>query len=112
MNKQYNPRLILIFPFISTIIVFIHFWIIQRFIDYNNSNDSIPKYLLLNRSSIISILGHIFMLICGFVLYGSVRDKDFRNNKLILTIYCFGFLILMLFTLISLYTSIEYFSYN
>jgi len=111
MNKQCNSRLMLIFPFTSSIIVFIHFWIIQRFIDYNN-NSLIPKYLLLNRSTIISILGHIFMMICGFVLYGSIRDKDFRNNKLIITIYCFGFLILMSFTFIGLYSSIKYFSYN
>lgn len=109
MNKQYNSRLILIFPFISTIIVFIHFWIIQEFIDYYKSNNLNPNYSILSNSTIISILGNIFMLLCGFVLYGSIRDKDFKNDRIIIIIYLTCFIMLLILSIVNIYKNISYF---
>jgi len=69
MNNKNKSKLILIFPFVSISVIIMHLWIVQKALDFNNSNNQIPSYLIINRSTIISILGHFLMLIVGFVLY-------------------------------------------
>lgn len=94
-NNLNKARLVLIFPFISISIILMHVWIIQRVLRFGNDT-LISSYSLFNSSMIISFIGHIFLSIFGFVLYGSIRDKDFMSYKFILSTFVIIFILFVI----------------
>jgi len=76
-----------------------HFWTIQKIVNSNNY-DVIPSNLLINRSMIFSFIGHILLMICGFVLYGSIRDKDFTSYRFVLGTYIILFILFFINSLL------------
>lgn len=75
-----------------------HYWMIRKILDINNYEVNLSN-LIFNRSMIFSFIGHILLMICGFVLYGSIRDKDFISYRFVLILYFLSFFTLLLISL-------------
>lgn len=110
MNIRNNARRLLIFPFISFCILSLHIGFMNRILNISYSSGFLRSdNFIINEGLFISFFSHIFMILTGFVLYGTVRDKDFYNIKWVVWIYYIAFLTLIVFSIVYFLTSYNFY---
>lgn len=110
MNFRNNKRLLLFFPFVSFCILSLHVGLMNRIVNISYTNGFLyPDNFIINEGLFISFLSHIFMILSGFVLYGTVRDKDFYNINWVVCIYYIAFFSLIVFSIVYFFTSYNFY---